>query len=207
MIAVDIRDVSKSYKGAVALSGVTLQIRAGCIVGLAGPNGSGKSTLMRLLSGLTRPTTGSIEWNITPAQPLGLGYVAQAGNLYEDLSAFENLEFLARARHIPVQQRAASITAAIEAMSLGAHTHRIVGALSHGWRQRVAIAGALIHDPPGLLLDEVTAGVDAQAREQIWSMLRALKQRGRTIIISTHLAEELHYCDEVILLNEGKVQR
>ena len=196
----------KRFGNVIALEGLSLGVLSGEIYGLLGPNGAGKTTALRIVCGLTAPDSGD-------GQCLGrafgdaaasLGYLPQRGGLYDDLTVTQNLMFFARAHGLsgPRQQVARTIAD----HGLAARSAAKVGTLSGGWRQRVALAAALLHAPKLLLLDEPTAGLDPTAREQLWHQLRELSAAGVTILVTTHYADEAERCDRIGYLSGGRLR-
>jgi len=204
--ALDLTGVTKRYGILCVLDGLRLQVARGEIVGLLGPNGTGKTTSLRIICGLLRADSGSGHCLGTPLGRTapGLGYVPQRGGLYDDLSIRENLLFLARAQALP--DPSAAVAAAIAEHGLEARAVQRIGQLSGGWRQRVALAAALLHAPRLLLLDEPTAGLDHEARETLWQRLRRLAADGTAVLVSTHHAEEAERCDRIGWLAGGRLR-
>jgi ABC-2 type transport system ATP-binding protein len=210
-MAIQIHNLSFRYRERTALDRVSFHVEAGSIVGLLGANGAGKSTLMRTLCGLLRPASGSVSIAgfTLPARIVQArsktGYVAQQFGLYEDLSVEENLLFYAQAYGLGTQSATVRIEEAITRFDLAKYRRDRAGHLSHGWRQRVALACALTHSPKVLLLDEATAGLDPAARRQVWRIIEEEKARGGAVLTSTHHLDEAAACDSVVWLDAGKV--
>jgi ABC-2 type transport system ATP-binding protein len=188
---------------------VSLQVRAGRICGFLGPNGSGKTTTIRMLCGLLTPDAGE-------GQCLGLdlrrdamrirrevGYMTQRFGLYEDLSIRENLEFIAHLYELP--RRREAVDRALERLGLASRQKQLAGALSGGWKQRLALAACLMHEPKLLLLDEPTAGVDPKARREFWDQIHDLAAQGITVLVSTHYMDEAERCHELVYIAYGRV--
>ena len=208
-IAIRFDAVGLHYGGVAALVGVSLQVRAGSLCAVCGPNGAGKSSALRLVCGLQRPDSGSGEVLGEPlaARPArrraAIGYMAQHTVLYDELSVAENLRFRAGVMGLAPARRWAHET--LVAHRLADVSEARVGALSGGWRQRVAFAVARLANPRLLLLDEPTAGLDAAARASLWAELRALAGAGVTVLVSTHDAAEAALCDALVVLSRGRV--
>ena len=205
---IDVRGLTKRFGTKTVVDHVDLNVPRGAIYGFLGPNGSGKTTTIRLVCGLLRPDAGS-------GQVLGYdvvrdsahikartGYMTQKFSLYEDLSIEENLSFVARL--FDVDDRARRVAEAIEDLGLTARKRQLAGTLSGGWKQRVALAACMIHDPDLLLLDEPTAGVDPKARRDFWDQIRRYAARGVTTLVSTHYMDEAVQCDSIAYIAYGK---
>jgi len=202
-----VRELSKSFAGKTVVNRLSLQVAAGEIFGFLGPNGSGKTTFIRMLCGLLKPDAGSgsclgfdIVGEADRIRP-HVGYLAQRFSLYEDLSVRENLDFMARIYRVPERSRVVDRT--LERMGLGVFARQLAGTLSGGWKQRLALACCLLHEPRLLLLDEPTAGVDPKARRDFWDDVYALSAEGITTLISTHYMDEAERCHRLAYLAYG----
>lgn len=208
-LAIDVRGLTKRYGERAVVDHVDLQVGKGRICGFLGPNGSGKTTTIRMLCGLLKPDAGEGTCLgldvIRQAREIKLqtGYMTQKFGWYEDLSIRENLEFIARLFQVP--QRDQAVDKALERLGLVERQDQLAGALSGGWKQRLALAGCLIHDPKLLLLDEPTAGVDPKARREFWDHIHQLAEAGITVLVSTHYMDEAARCHELVYIAYGKV--
>ncbi|MFZ6799526.1 ABC transporter ATP-binding protein [Undibacterium sp. Di24W] len=208
-LAIDVAGLSKSYDGRHVVDQVDIQVAQGSICGFLGPNGSGKTTTIRMLCGLLTPDAGSgtclgLDIFKDAAQiKRQVGYMTQKFGLYEDLSIRQNLDFVARLFELP--QRKEAVDACLERLGLSARQSQLAGSLSGGWKQRLALAACLIHQPRLLLLDEPTAGVDPRARREFWDQIHDLAAQGITVLVSTHYMDEAERCHELVYIAYGKI--
>jgi ABC-2 type transport system ATP-binding protein len=210
-VAIEAHGLTKKFGDVVAVDNAELSIPRGKIYGFLGPNGSGKSTTIRMLCGLIRPTSGTIrvlDFDI-PRQAESLrtriGYMTQRFSLWEDLSARENLSFMAEIYTLEPAVSAQRIAGAINEYRLAEFLDRPAGTLSGGQKQRLALAAATLHEPPLLMLDEPTSAVDPQSRRDFWESLFALTERGTTILVSTHYMDEAERCHALAILDRGRI--
>ena len=208
-VIIDARELTKSFGGRVVVNRVSMQVAQGEIYGFLGPNGSGKTTFLRMLCGLLRPDSGSgaclgldIVAESSRIKPQ-VGYMAQRFSLYEDLTVTENLRFIARIYGVPDRDRA--VAEVLERMGLARYRGHLAGALSGGWKQRLALACCLVHRPRLLLLDEPTAGVDPKARRDFWAEVHRLTGEGITALISTHYMDEAERCHRLAYIAYGRL--
>jgi ABC-2 type transport system ATP-binding protein len=205
MSAVELDSVSKRYGRIEALRSATLSIQPGEVFGLLGPNGAGKTTLIRLLTGSTNPTGGSVRvLGLEPRRARRqIGYMPQAPALYEDLSPRENLAFFGGAHPVPnLRERIAEM---LEFSDLTARAGDPVYQFSGGMKQRLSLACALLHRPKVLLLDEPTAGVELRLRADFWKYFRESAAAGASLLITTHQMDEALFCDRLAVLNAGSI--
>ena len=214
-IAIDVCRMSKHFAGAAqpALAELSLQVRRGTITGLVGPDGAGKTTLLRILAGLLTPSSGSVhvagidpfaQGQSAPLHEL-VGYMPQKFGLYEDLTVAENLALYADLRHILGQERRTRLERLLAFTDLAHFTDRYAGKLSGGMKQKLGLACTLLGRPQILLLDEPGVGVDPLSRRELWKMVRELSLEGMTVLWSTAYLDEAELCDEVLLLDKGKL--
>jgi ABC-2 type transport system ATP-binding protein len=190
---------------------VSLSVARGEIFGVLGPNGAGKSTTIRMLCGILDPSGGSgkvVGFDIaTEAESIKqrIGYMTQRFSLYEDLSVIENLSFYAGIYGVPRARRRARVEAVLERAGLGSRLKQIAGTLSGGWKQRVALASATIHEPRLLFLDEPTAGVDPVSRREFWEQIHSLASEGTTVLLTTHYMDEAERCHRLAFIFRGQL--
>ena len=207
--AIDVRGLTKRYGPRTVVDDVDLKVRTGRICGFLGPNGSGKTTTIRMLCGLLTPDAGEgsclgLDIRTQAAQiKRQVGYMTQKFGLYDDLSIRQNLDFVARLFELPA--RRAAVDRALQELGLSERQHQLAGALSGGWKQRLALAACLIHRPRLLLLDEPTAGVDPKARRDFWDQIHRLAGEGITVLVSTHYMDEAERCHELVYIAYGRV--
>jgi ABC-2 type transport system ATP-binding protein len=208
-LVIDVRGLAKSFSGRTVVHDVAIQVERGEIYGFLGPNGSGKTTTIRMLCGLLTPDAGEgtclgLDLRREARQiKREVGYMTQRFSFYEDLSIRENLDFVARMYGLP--ERARRVAAALEELGLAARREQLAGTLSGGWKQRLALAACLLHEPRLLLLDEPTAGVDPKARREFWDHIHHLAEGGLTVLVSTHYMDEAERCHRICYLSQGTI--
>lgn len=206
---IDVRGLEKSFGANHVVRALSLQVAAGEICGFLGANGSGKTTTLRMLCGLLKPDGGRgtcLGLDIVREAPRirrQVGYMTQRFSLYEDLTVLENLDFVARVYE--VADRAQKLADILERMQLKGRAGDLAGHLSGGWKQRLALAACILHEPRLLLLDEPTAGVDAQARREFWDLIHDLAAAGLTTLVSTHYMDEAERCNRIVYIAAGRV--
>jgi ABC-2 type transport system ATP-binding protein len=208
-LAIDVHGLNKSFSGKRVVADVDLQLAEKRICGFLGPNGSGKTTTLRMLCGLLTPDSGSgtcLGFDIIGQADRikrQTGYMTQRFSLYDDLTIAENLEFTARVYGL--DRRGERVDAALERLGLTARRDQLAGTLSGGWKQRLALASATLHEPKLLLLDEPTAGVDPKARRDFWDEIHELAGGGLTVLVSTHYMDEAERCHEIAYISYGRL--
>src|SRR5208337_802751 len=208
-LAIDVHGMTKRFGEHTAVNTVDLQVATGEICGFLGPNGSGKTTFIRMLCGLLRADSGSgtcLGHNvITESEDIKrrVGYMTQRFSFYEDLSVSENLDFVARMYSL--SNRRDAVRESIEKLGLAERRNQLAGELSGGWKQRLALAACMLHQPKLLLLDEPTAGVDPQARREFWEEIHQLAGQGLTFLIATHYMDEAERCHRLAFISEGSL--
>jgi ABC-2 type transport system ATP-binding protein len=208
---IELKELRKSYGGVEAVHGVSFAAETGSVLGLLGPNGAGKTTIMKVLTGYHFPSSGSaiVDGVDVAEDPIAVkrrvGYLPESVPLYQDLSVAEYLDFAADARGLEGQGRKASLERAVGACGLSGVYRKKVEDLSKGYKQRLGLAQAILHDPPILILDEPTTGLDPNQIIEIRELIRSLGT-SKTVILSTHILQEVEaICNRVIILNEGRV--
>lgn len=209
--AVEVRDLTRVFGSFTAVDRISLSVPAGKVFGFLGPNGAGKSTTIRMLCGLLLPSGGSgtvAGYDIMRESERiksHIGYMSQKFSLYDDLRVEENIDFYAGIYGVPKARRAARKDWVLEMAGLADKRALLTGALAGGWKQRLALGCAVLHEPPVLFLDEPTSGVDPLSRRQFWELIASLSRQGTTVFVTTHYMEEAEYCDELALIYRGRM--
>ena len=208
-LAIDVHDLRKSFGPRLVIDRLTLQVPEGEICGFLGGNGSGKTTTIRMLCGLLRPDGGGgmcLGMDLLREGPRirrQIGYMTQRFSFYEDLTIEENLDFVARMYGLKDRKRI--VHESLDHLGLIKRKDQLAGSLSGGWKQRLALAACMLHDPKLLLLDEPTAGVDPKARRDFWEQIHELAGRGLTFLITTHYMDEAERCHRLAYIFQGKL--
>ena len=208
-LAIDVRGLNKSFGEKHVVRDFSLQVRRGEIYGFLGPNGSGKTTSIRMICGLLKPDSGEgtcLGHDVirdTAAIKREVGYMTQRFSLWEDLTIRENLEFIARM--YGMKDRRAAVDKILRDIGLESRKNQLAGTLSGGWKQRLALAACMLHQPQLLLLDEPTAGVDPQARRDFWEEIHRLAAAGISVLVSTHYMDEAERCHRLAYIAYGKL--
>ena len=209
MNVIDVSGLTKRFGNKTVVDNISLRVREREIVGFLGPNGSGKTTTIRMLCGLLVPdaATGScLGFDVLhDAEHIRLqtGYMTQKFSFYEDLTIRENLDFVARLYEL--RPRRQKVEETLERIGLAERRDQLAGSLSGGWKQRLALAACVMHQPKLLLLDEPTAGVDPQARREFWDSIHALSDSGVTVLVSTHYMDEAERCHRIVYIMDGEI--
>lgn len=206
-----VEGLTKRFGDFTAVDRVSFTVTRGEVVGYLGPNGSGKTTTIRMLLGLLRPTDGraqvlgyDVATQAEAVRPLA-GYMSQKFALYEELTIAENLDFYGGVYGLQGAGRRARVTETLALVGLDGHAHERAGALSGGWRQRLALGIALVHRPELLFLDEPTSGVDPAARRAFWDLIYTLAEEGTTVFVSTHYMDEAEHCGRLGIMHAGRL--
>jgi ABC-2 type transport system ATP-binding protein len=206
---IEVKGLSKAFGDNLAVDNMSLSVKKGEIFGFLGPNGSGKTTTIRMLCGLLTPDAGEghcLGYDVlTQSYEIKqqVGYMPQRFSLYEDLSIYENIRFMGNLYQVPHLKK--SVAKCIDQLGLTKRQHQLAGGLSGGWKQRLALAVALLHAPKLLLLDEPTAGVDPKARRDFWQEIHTLSYQGITTLVSTHYMDEAERCHRLAYVLDGKL--
>jgi ABC-2 type transport system ATP-binding protein len=209
--AVRIEGLTKRFGDFVAVDNVSIDVAPGEIFGFLGPNGAGKSTTIRILCGLLTPTSGRATvagFDVaTQAEEIrkNIGYMSQRFSLYDDLTVDENIEFFGGIYGVSPEKFKQRHNHVLEMAGLTEKRKTMTGLLSGGWKQRLALGCAILHEPPVLFLDEPTSGVDPMARRDFWDLIYRLSEAGHTIFVTTHYMDEAEYCNRIALMGGGKV--
>jgi ABC-2 type transport system ATP-binding protein len=209
--AVEIHDLVKRFGDFIAVDHVALNVQRGEIFGFLGPNGAGKSTTIRMLCGLLLPTSGSATvggldvMRESEAIKQHIGYMSQKFSLYDDLTVEENIDFFSGIYGVPRARRPERKAYVLKMAGIEERRSTLTRLLSGGWKQRLALGCAILHEPPILFLDEPTSGVDPIARRTFWDLIYQLSAAGNTIFVSTHYMDEAEYCHRLALMYRGKI--
>ena len=211
VLPLDVQGLTKKFGNFTAVDHVSFTVQPGEVLGYLGPNGSGKTTTIRMLCGLMTPTEGTarilgidVTKNPEAVKP-HIGYMSQKFALYDDLTVLENLQFYAGVYDVPELEEPGRIDEILQMAGLTERAKAFTKELSGGWRQRLALGCALIHQPPLLFLDEPTSGVDPVARREFWDLIYQLAAQGTTIFITTHYMDEAEHCNRVAFMYRGKL--
>ncbi len=206
-----VANLTKRFGAFVAVDAVSFDVGRGEIFGFLGPNGAGKTTTLRMLAGLLLPSSGGgrvAGFDIltqTESIKRRIGYMSQLFSLYGDLTVAENIRFFSGLNGVPRVQRAARRDWALETAGLNAQQRQLTRDLPLGWKQRLALVCAVLHQPPILFLDEPTSGVDPLSRRRFWDLIYDFAAHGTTVFVSTHYMDEAEYCDRLALMNRGRL--
>ena len=209
--AVEARQLSRRFGRFVAVDRVSLQVERGEIFGFLGPNGAGKSTTIRMLCGILRPSSGAatVGGYDVVRQPdrvkERIGYMSQRFSLYPDLTVAENIRFYGGIYGLEPTRLRERGAWAVEMAGLKGREERLTGELAGGWKQRLALGCAILHEPPILFLDEPTSGVDPISRRQFWELIYHLREGGTTVFVTTHFLDEAEHCDRLVLIYRGRI--
>ncbi|OGP87742.1 MAG: multidrug ABC transporter ATP-binding protein [Deltaproteobacteria bacterium RBG_16_48_10] len=208
---VEVESLVKRFGSFVAVDQISFQVEAGRIFGFLGPNGSGKSTTIRMLCGILMPTSGRAMVSgfdvIREPERIKerIGYMSQKFSLYDDLTVRENIRFYSGLYRIPREKSAERARWVIDMAGLSEREDSLTRELSGGWKQRLALGCAILHEPPILFLDEPTSGVDPVSRRNFWQLINTLSDKGVTVFVTTHYMEEAEYCDTLALIYRGRI--
>jgi ABC-2 type transport system ATP-binding protein len=208
---VAVRELTRKFGDFVAVDHVTFAVTEGEIFGFLGPNGAGKTTTIKMLTGLLAPTSGEGQvagldvHTASEAIKTRIGYMSQLFSLYGDLTVEENIAFFAGLYEVTGPRLAARRDWVLEMAGLTEHRTQLTAELPLGWKQRLALGCAVLHEPPILFLDEPTSGVDPVSRRAFWELIYSLSDRGTTVFVSTHYMEEAEYCNRLALMNRGRI--
>jgi ABC-2 type transport system ATP-binding protein len=209
--AIEVDNLTKVFGGFTAVDSVNFKVRRGEVFGFLGPNGAGKSTTIRLLCGLLDPTSGTATVDGYDISTGGaeirtrIGYMSQRFSLYEDLTVEENIRFFGGVYGLSGARVKERLKWVLQMAGLEGKERSLTGALSGGWRQRLALGCAIIHEPAIVFLDEPTAGVDPASRRNFWELIGGLSESGVTALVTTHYMDEAEYCNNIVMINNGKI--
>ena len=210
-VAVEVKELTRTYGEFVAVDHVSFEVKTKEVFGFLGPNGAGKTTTIKMLTGLVPPSSGTghvAGYDIRNERrriKRHIGYMSQLFSLYADLTVEENIAFFSGLYSVPRAKRAERRDWVLRMAGLTDQRRRLTGELSLGWKQRLALGCAVLHEPPILFLDEPTSGVDPISRREFWDLIYALSAAGTTVFVTTHYMEEAEYCDRLALMNRGRL--
>ena len=210
-IAVKTADLTRTFGRFVAVDGVSIEVHKGEIFGFLGANGAGKTTVIRVLCGLLRPTSGSATvagfdvYTRSEQIKRNIGYMSQKFSLYEDLTVGENIDFYGGIYGLTQEQIREKEEEVFTSFGLGTYARTLTASLPLGFKQRLALGCAMLHDPPILFLDEPTSGVDPKARREFWDIIHQTSEKGTTILVTTHFMEEAEYCHRILIMDAGRI--
>ncbi len=210
-LAVKVEGLTRRFGDFVAVDNISLEIKKGEVFGFLGPNGAGKSTTIKMLCGLLLPSSGKgsvggFDIMIESEEiKKHIGYMSQRFSLYEDLTVEENIDFFGGIYDVPSNKRSARKNWVLEMANLEERRMTLTRTLPAGFRQRLALGCAMLHEPPMLFLDEPTSGVDPVSRRNFWSMIYSMSKEGTTVFVTTHYMDEADYCDRLSLIYRGKI--
>jgi ABC-2 type transport system ATP-binding protein len=211
MNAIEVRHLTRRFGAFVAVNDLSFDVGQGEIFGFLGSNGAGKSTTIRMLCGLLRPTSGSATVGGTDvgrdpeAVKLRIGYMSQRFSLYEKLTVDQNIAFFAGIYGLPRERFAARRAAVLEMSGLKGRESALTGSLSGGWKQRLGLGCAILHEPPIVFLDEPTGGVDPLSRRRFWRLIEELAKSGTTVLVTTHYLDEAEHCHRIAIIHAGRL--
>lgn len=213
MISVQVEQITKKFDKFTAVDQISFEVAQGEIFGFLGPNGAGKSTTIRMLCGILAPTSGRAlvaGFDVAKEPELvkqNIGYMSQKFSLYEDLTVLENIEFYARIYGLKWQEVNQAKERILASIDLQGKERILTADLSKGWKQRLALGCAIVHQPSILFLDEPTSGVDPISRRHFWDLIRSLSGQGVTIFVTTHFMDEAEYCNHIVFIAGGRLVR
>lgn len=211
MDAIIVKDLEKRFGDFVAVNKVSFNVKRGEVFGFLGPNGAGKSTTIRMLCGIISPTGGygEVAGHDVFKEPeeikQSIGYMSQKFSLYSDLTPAENVRFYLGVYEVPQNRWKERTEWVLDLTRLQDVRNRLTSALPPGWRQRLALGCALLHEPDILFLDEPTSGVDPITRQHFWKFIGHLSSKGVTVFVTTHYMDEAEHCERIVLINEGRI--
>ena len=209
---IQVEGLTKMFGDFTAVNAITFEVEKGEIFGFLGANGAGKTTAMKMLIGISKPTSGKAKVAgfdvFTNAEDIkkNIGYMSQKFALYDDLTVKENITFFAGIYGLSRKRIKEKSTALIEELGLEEVANKLVGALPLGWKQKLSFSVSLIHDPKIVFLDEPTGGVDPITRRQFWELIYKAANQGTTVFVTTHYMDEAEYCDRVSIMVDGKIE-
>ncbi len=208
-MVIELTDLTKAFGSTTVIKKTSLEVQNGEIFGMLGPSGAGKTTLVKMIAGIEKPTSGELRLfnKKMPSHRLirQIGYMAQTDGLYHDLTGIENLKFFSAMYGMKGKKQKERMEEVLELVDLTAYKQKVVRNYSGGMKRRLSLAVALLHEPKLILLDEPTVGIDPVLRQSIWNELYKLKEKGMTILVTTHVMDEADKCDRLAMVREGAI--
>lgn len=212
MYSIEVEHLTKKFGDFVAVNDISFKVKKGEIFGFLGANGAGKTTAIKMMCGLLQPTSGSARiagYDLTTQAKFikkHIGYMSQRFSLYEDLTLYENMQLFGTIYDIPRKELKDRILASLQALAMEDKAKTLVHSIPLGWKQKLAFATALLHQPEIVFLDEPTSGVDPIVRREFWNMIYETASKGVTIFVTTHYMDEAEYCERISIMSEGQLK-
>ena len=212
MYSIEVEHLTKKFGDFTAVNDISFKVKKGEIFGFLGANGAGKTTAIKMMCGLLQPTSGTAriaDYDLTTQAKFikkHIGYMSQRFSLYEDLTLYENMQLFGTIYDIPRKELKNRILSSLQTLKMEDKAHALVHSIPLGWKQKLAFATALLHQPEIVFLDEPTSGVDPIVRREFWNMIYETASKGVTIFVTTHYMDEAEYCERISIMSEGQLK-